>query len=100
VPPDTVPDYLVCVTADASGILRGSVLHERANKLPERVGSAAVSRSSTRSVTLRFSQTVIGKPAKLYVAGESTRPGCPRVTCIDNVPDAPKTLLFTLKPAT
>jgi len=96
-PPDTVPDYLVCVTADADGALRGSVLHERANKLPERVSGADVSRPSTRTVTLRFSQSAIGNPATLHVAGEATRPGCPRVSCVDLAPDAPKTLAFKLK---
>ncbi|HEY4279720.1 MAG TPA: hypothetical protein VGM91_15955, partial [Conexibacter sp.] len=100
VPPDTVPDYLVCVTADADGDLRGSVLHERANKLPERVASADVSRSSTRSVTVRFSQSAIGSPAKLLIGAEATRPGCARTSCIDTAPDAPATLAFTLKAAT
>ncbi|HEV7751875.1 MAG TPA: hypothetical protein VGO71_10055 [Baekduia sp.] len=98
-PPDTTPDYLVCVTADAKGVLRGSVLHERANKLPERVAAADVSRPSARTVTMRFSQSALGSPAKLYVAAESTRPGCPRVSCIDTAPDAPKTLTFALKAA-
>ena len=98
-PPDTTPDYLVCVTADAKGVLRGSVLHERANKLPERVASADVSRPSARTVTLRFSQSALGSPARLFVAAESTRPGCPRLSCIDTAPDAPKTLPFTLKAA-
>jgi hypothetical protein len=98
-PPDTTPDYLVCVTADADGTLRGSVLHERANKLPERTAGADVSRPTDRTVTLRFPQTAIGQPATLYVAGESTRPGCPRVTCIDTVPDAPKTLTLKLRDA-
>jgi hypothetical protein len=100
VPPDTVPDYLVCVTAQADGTLRGSVLHERANKLPERVASADVSRSSTRSVTLRFSQSAIGSPPKLLIGAEATRPGCPRTSCVDTAPDAPATLAFTLKAAT
>jgi hypothetical protein len=98
-PPDTVPDYLVCATADARGALRGSVLHERANKLPERVAGADVSRPSARTVTLRFSQAAIGSPATLNVAGESTRPGCTRVSCVDTAPDAPKTLTFKLKAA-
>jgi hypothetical protein len=96
-PPDTVPDYLVCVTADPRGALRGSVLHERANKLPERVSGADVSRPSPRTVTLRFSQAAIGSPATLHVAAEATRPGCTRVSCIDTAPDAPKTLAFKLK---
>jgi hypothetical protein len=96
VPPDAVPDYLVCATTDADGALRGSVLHDRANRLPERVSGAAVSRPSGRTVTLRFSQSAIGRPAKLAAQGETTRPGCPRVSCIDTAPDAPKTLALTL----
>jgi hypothetical protein len=96
-PPDTTPDSLVCVTADADGALRGSVLRERANKLPERVAGADVSRPSGRTVTLRFSQSAIGSPATLSFAAEATRPGCPRVSCIDTAPDAPKTLTLKLK---
>ena len=96
-PPDTTPDYLICATAQADGQLRGSVLKQRANKLPERTGGAAVSRPSMRTVTLRFSQTAIGKPATLYVAAETTRAGCPRGSCIDLAPDAPKTLKLVLR---
>jgi hypothetical protein len=99
-PPDTTPDYLICTTANADGALRGSILKQRANKLPERTGGADVSRPSTRTVTLRFSQTAIGKPATLYVAAETTRPGCPRGSCIDLAPDAPKTLKLVLHKAT
>jgi hypothetical protein len=100
VAPDTTPDYLVCVTADAQGNLRGSVLHERANKLPERTAGADVSRPTARTVTLRFSQTALGQPATLSVGAETTRPGCPRVTCIDTAPDAPKTLTLKLRDTT
>jgi hypothetical protein len=100
VPPDTTPDYLICTTANADGALRGSILKQRANKLPERTGGADISRPSTRTVTLRFSQTAIGKPATLSVAAESTRPGCPRGSCIDLAPDAPKTLTLVLRKAT
>jgi hypothetical protein len=99
-PPDTTPDYLICTTANADGALRGSILKQRANKLPERTAGADVSRPSARTVTLRFSQTAIGKPATLYVAGETTRPGCPRGSCIDLAPDAPKTLKLVLRKAT
>ena len=99
-PPDTTPDYLICTTANADGALRGSILKQRANKLPERTGGADVSRPSSRTVTLRFSQTAVGKPATLYVAAESTRPGCPRGSCIDLAPDAPKTLKLVLRKAT
>jgi hypothetical protein len=99
VPPDTTPDYLICATAQADGTLRGSILKQRANKLPERTGGADVSRPSTRTVTLRFSQTAIGRPATLYAAAEATRPGCPRGSCIDLAPDAPKTLTLKLRDA-
>lgn len=95
--PDFPPDMLVCTTADKDGTLRGSVLKERANKLPERIAGALVSRPSARTVTLRFSQTAIGRPAKLTVAAETTRPGCPRASCIDTAPDAPKTLELVLR---
>jgi hypothetical protein len=98
-PPDTTPDYLICTTANADGALRGSILKQRANKLPERTGGADVSRPTARTVTLRFSQTAIGKPATLYVAGEAVRPGCPRGSCIDLAPDAPKTLKLVLRKA-
>jgi hypothetical protein len=99
-PPDTTPDYLICTTAEADGTLRGSILKARANKLPERTGGADVTRPSKRSVTLRFSQTALGKPATLYVQAEATRPGCPRGSCIDLAPDAPKTLKLTLRETT
>ncbi|QEC49919.1 hypothetical protein FSW04_21690 [Baekduia soli] len=100
VPPDAPPDYLVCATTDDKGHLRGSVLRERANKLPERVGAAVVSRPSTRTVSLRFSQSVIGRPATVQAAAETTRPGCPRSSCIDTAPDAPATLTLTLRATT
>jgi hypothetical protein len=96
-PPDVPPDHLVCVTADSKGALRGSVLRERPNKLPVRVSSADVSRPSGRTVTVRFAQSAIGAPAKLQAAAESTRPGCPRVSCVDLAPDAPTTLPLTLR---
>jgi hypothetical protein len=99
-PPDVTPDYLICTTAEADGDLRGSILKARANKLPERTGGADVSRPSARTVTLRFSQTAIGRPATLYAAAEATRPGCPRGSCIDLAPDAPKTLTLKLRSTT
>jgi hypothetical protein len=97
VPPDTTPDYLICVTAQKSGDLRASILQQRANKLPARTGTADLSRPNDRSVTLRFSQTALGKPATLYAAAETTRPGCPRGSCIDLAPDAPDTLSLKLR---
>jgi hypothetical protein len=98
-PPDTPPDDLVCVTADTDGKLRGSVLRERPNRLPERVASALVTRASPRTVTLRFSQSSIGRPDTVRVAAESTRAGCTRVSCIDTAPDAPNILELKLRDA-
>jgi hypothetical protein len=99
-PPDTTPDRLVCVTAGKDGSLRGSLLKARPNKLPERTGSAEVSRPSGRTVTVRFAQSAIGRPALLYVAAEATRPGCLRGSCIDLAPDAPQTLQLQLRTPT
>jgi hypothetical protein len=99
-PPDTTPDWLVCATADKDGALRGSILQERANKLPARTGGADVSQPSDRTVTLRFAQASIGSPATLRVAAEATRPGCTRGSCADLAPDAPKYLTFKLREAT
>jgi hypothetical protein len=96
-PPDQTPDYLVCVTADADGDLRGSVLKERPNQLPQRVGAATVTKPSERTVTVRFSQTAIGKPETVRVQAETTRAGCPRGTCIDLAPDAPKYMTLKLR---
>jgi len=87
----SVPEYLVCVTANAGGDkLRGSVLKERPNDLPQRVGTAVVSRSSGRTVVVKFSQTSIGRPATVRFAAESTRPGCVRTSCVDAAPNPPK----------
>lgn len=95
-PPDATPDWLVCATADKTGALRGSILQERANKLPARTGGGDVTQPSSRTVTLRFAQSAVGSPAKLYAAAEATRPGCTRGSCIDLAPDAPKYLTFKL----
>jgi hypothetical protein len=98
-PPDQPPTYLVCATVNADGALRGSVLRERPNQLPERVTTAAASRPSTRSLVLRFSQTAVGRPASIAVSAESTRAGCPRVSCIDTAPDAPAAVTLRLRAA-
>ena len=85
-----VPGHLACVTADKTGKkLQGTVLKERANDLPERVAFASVSRSSTRTVVVKFSQSSIGRPATLRFAAESTRAGCIRTSCVDAAPDPP-----------
>jgi hypothetical protein len=97
-PKDNPPDFLVCATASADGkTLKASVMRERANDLPQRVASAYVSRPTKRSITLRFSQTSVGRPAKVAFGGETTKAGCPRTTCADTAPDAPATAALTLR---
>lgn len=92
------PDYLVCVTADAKGkTLRGSVLAEQVNALPKRVATATVTRPSLRSMVVRFSQSAVGKPAEIQFTGEAARAGCIRASCVDTVPNAPKTAKLTLR---
>jgi hypothetical protein len=91
-------DFLVCVTADRSGRrLRAGVLREGADGLLERVAPALVGRTSSRTVTLRFSQTAIGRPARVRFAAEATRPGCVRTSCVDTAPDAPATATLVLR---
>lgn len=97
--PDEVADRLVCATATRSGRLRGEVLEDRANSLPRRVAEAGVSRASSRRWVLRFSQTSIGRPARVSVQAETTRAGCPRTSCIDNAPDAGRSVRLTLRRA-
>jgi hypothetical protein len=89
-PPDETPDYLVCLTSTKDEELRASVLQERANQLPKRVARATIDQSK-RSVTLMFKQSAIGTPSTVYFAGESTRSGCIKASCIDLAPNAPKT---------
>jgi hypothetical protein len=91
-------DFLVCLTATRDGErLRGSVLREDDDGLPRRIGSATVGRSSTRTATLRFSQSVIGRPSRVRFSAEATRPGCPRTSCVDTAPDAPGTATLVLR---
>jgi hypothetical protein len=94
---DATPEYLACVTAQSDGDLRGSILKERANQLPARIGSATITRPSERTVTLRFSQTVIGRPATVEMQAETTRAGCPRASCIDRAPDGGAALVLKLR---
>lgn len=94
---DGSPDHLTCVTAESDGDLRGSILKERPNQLPARTGSASVTRPSERTVTLRFSQTAIGKPATLELQAETTRAGCTRGSCIDRAPDGGAALVLKLR---
>jgi hypothetical protein len=96
-PPDMGPDYLVCATVRADGRrLRGSVLRERPNQLPERVASAKVTRPSTRTLRLFFAEAALGRPATLEAAAEATRAGCAAIECVDTAPDAPGSLRLRL----
>ena len=91
------PDRLLCVTADKGGRhLRGSIMAERGGAL-ERVAEATLARSSARTVTARFSQSAIGRPASVRFAAEATTPGCARTTCIDTAPNAPAVATLTLR---
>lgn len=85
---DTLPDRLICVTADRDGReLRGAIMTERPGDLPKVTGTASVSRPTSRTVTLRFSQSAIGKPKRVTFVAESTAPGCSRTSCVDSAPD-------------
>ncbi len=84
-----VPDHLVCVTSADGRRYTGTVLEERPNALPRRVASARVTRSSRRSVVMRFSQSSVGRPDTIRFSAESTRPGCARPSCIDAAPNLP-----------
>jgi hypothetical protein len=90
-------DYLACVTSDARGRhLKGTVWREGEEGL-QRVADAVVTRSSARTVTIRFAQSSVGRPDRIRFAGEATRPGCPRTSCIDTAPDAPGTATLALR---
>jgi hypothetical protein len=92
------PDYLVCATARADGeTMRGSVFQTKPGEELTRVASAIVGRTSDRTMTLRFSQTSVGRPARIRFAAEATKPGCARVSCVDTAPDAPKTATFRVR---
>jgi hypothetical protein len=91
------PDRLLCVTADKGGRhLRGSIMVERDGAL-ERIAEVGLARSSARTVTARFSQSAIGRPASVRFAAEATTPGCARTTCIDTAPNAPAVATLTLR---
>jgi hypothetical protein len=82
------PDRLVCVTAKDKDDLRASVLQQSVPGLPTLSSAASVSlNKSARSMVIRVSQTALGRPTLIRYAVESTRPGCVRVSCVDQVPD-------------
>jgi hypothetical protein len=96
-PPNAPPDVLLCITADARAQhMRGSLLVERDGEL-RRVAGARLARSSERTVVARFSQTAVGRPARIRFAAEATAPGCARPVCVDTAPNAPATATLTLR---
>jgi len=92
------PDYLVCITARQDGeTTRGTVFKTKPGEQLTRAAGAIVGRTSERTVTLRFSQTAVGRPATIRFAAEATKPGCTRVSCVDTAPEAPKTATFKVR---
>jgi hypothetical protein len=97
-PGGTVPDYLACATATKDGKhLDASVLQEREGTTPVRVGPARATRTNSSNVTIRFGQTLVGRPAVIRFAGETTPPGCDRVICTDVAPENGKTATFRVR---
>jgi hypothetical protein len=95
--PGTFPDRLLCITADAQGRhLRGDVLVERGGALV-RVARATLARTSLRTVVARFSQSALGRPARVRFAAEATAPGCAQPACVDTAPNAPTLATLTLR---
>jgi hypothetical protein len=82
------PDRLVCVSADKDAALRAAVYDQPDSALPRRTGAAAVTANkSRRSFVVRVAQSTLGRPALIRFAFEATRPGCDRISCVDNAPD-------------
>jgi hypothetical protein len=97
-PGATPPDYLVCATARADGeTMRGTVFKTQPGEELARAGAAIVGRTSDRTMTLRFSQTLVGRPKTIDFIAEVTKPGCTRVSCVDTAPEAPKTATFRIR---
>lgn len=96
-PTDGPATYLACVTGDRSGAgYRASLSQLVAGGEARRVADVTVTRPTKRSITLRFSSGAIGSPRTMIRWGaEATKPGCPRISCIDTAPDEPK--FVTLK---
>lgn len=93
------PTHLVCVTGARSGAAyRASVQRLTADGEPERIGRATVTRPSKRSLTLRFSQTLVGAPRLIRWQADATKPGCARASCTDTAPDAPRSVTLRLAP--
>jgi hypothetical protein len=92
------PDFLVCATSRVDGeTMRGTVFKTQAGEELVTAGTAIVGRTSDRTMTLRFSQTLVGRPKRIDFVAEATKPGCTRVSCVDTAPEAPKTATFRVR---
>lgn len=89
-------DRLVCVTASAEGVLRGTILAPDGSRF-QRAGTASVSRASARSLVIRVSRSALGAAGRVRFAAEATKAGCTRPECVDTAPDAPKTATLGLR---
>jgi hypothetical protein len=97
-PGATPPDFLVCATTRADGeTMRGTVFKTQPGEELARAAVAIVGRTSDRTMTLRFSQALVGRPKTIDFLAEVTKPGCTRVSCVDTAPEAPKTASFRLR---
>jgi hypothetical protein len=97
-PGTTPPDFLVCATSREDGeTMRGTVFKTQAGEALAKAGPAIVGRTSDRTMTLRFSQTLVGRPKTIQFIAEATKPGCTRVSCVDTAPEAPKTVTFRVR---
>ncbi len=92
-PGSVPPDFLICVTADKAGEkLHAVVSREQVDAQPKRVGTAQLSMASASQLTLKFGRSMVGGPRKnVYFAAEATKRACPRLSCVDTAPDAPRT---------
>jgi hypothetical protein len=94
-PTAAAPERLACATVAADGkALRGELLREHAHALPTVIGAATVTRPTQRSITIRFARSSIGAAKTVRFAVDVRRPGCVRSSCVDSVPDAPKTARY------
>jgi hypothetical protein len=92
------PNRLACITARSDDEFRAGVYEVTGAALPKRVAGASVKlTASGTSLVLRFTQSSIGRPARLRFAVESTRPGCGRASCIDTLPAGGKARTFRLR---
>jgi hypothetical protein len=97
-PGATPPDFLVCATTRADGeTMRGTVFKTQPGDELTKAGVAIVGRTSDRTMTLRFSQSLVGRPPTIDFIAEATKPGCTRVSCVDTAPEAPKTATFRVR---